>query len=111
MTSVSDRGREPDFIDVIGFMNYWEDHYHGTIKMVVENARDGGTHAVLCCHANYFCGSDYHQRHFVTLYAPLQGEVLRNLPRYALDLFYEALEKADGGCAGCRAMHGLPRRK
>lgn len=93
----------PDWIDVIGHMQYLREAYNADVAVDISVGTDGTEDALLCTTCLAWCRNPGHEPVLAVHEKSLSTESLRRLPQVVLDALFELHEEVDGGCVQCRA--------
>lgn len=93
---------EPDWVDVVGHMQYLREAYHAEVDLAVSVGTDGTENAMLCVSVLAWCRRPGHEPVLAASAGALSTASLSRLPAVVLDRLFELHEELDGGCVQCR---------
>ena len=97
----SEKLQEPDWVDVLGVMQYIEEHYAEAPVWSVSYEPSRGFDAMLCITYSAACKRHKHLSQARVIFQPLTQQSLQRLSRTIYHALLDVQEEIDGGCLVC----------
>lgn len=109
MVKADEKFGRADWVDLFHFITYLEDHYGCSVELHFARNEDDPRNALLCITVVGNCKR--HRTPVTYDYASCEiaYNSLSRVSSVAIELFYELLERLDGGCSWCQAEQATVR--